>query len=130
MTEPSHLSPEQTARVVEIAMDLARGGGTEDLLEFIEHGLPVNTVDHEGNSLLMLAAYRGHPRTVAALLRAGADPDLRNDRDQSTLAGAVFKGEDEVVRLLLDAGADPEVGTPSARQAADMFGQHHLFGQS
>lgn len=127
VTEPTHLTPEQTARVIEIAMDFAREGRTTELLEFIEHGVPANTVDQEGNSLLMLAAYRGHPQTVSALLRAGADPNLRNNRDQSTLAGAIFKGEEEVARLLLAAGADPDAGTPSARQTAAMFGQNHLL---
>lgn len=121
------LSPEQTARVVALAMDLARDGRTAELLEFVDHGLPVDTVDGDGNTLLMLAAYRGRAETVQALLRVGADPDLRNGRDQSPLAGALFKGEDEVARLLLDAGADPDAGTPTARQAAEMFGRSHLL---
>lgn len=127
MNESFRLTPEQTARVVEIAMELAREGRTGELIEFIEHGLPADTVDHDGNSLLMLAAYHGHTQTVAALLQAGADLDLRNNRDQCSLAGAIFKGEGEVTRVLLAAGADPDAGTPSARQVAEMFGQSHLI---
>ena len=38
------------------------------------------------------------------------------------LAGAVFTKEPQVVRALLDAGADPRAGTPSAVDAARMFG--------
>ena len=71
--------------------------------------------------MLMLAAYHGHPPLVAALLEAGADPDLLNDRGQSPLAGAAFKGHVEVARVLLAGGADPESGSPSARETAQYF---------
>ncbi|MBM7090042.1 ankyrin repeat domain-containing protein [Streptomyces sp. NPDC012461] len=121
------LTAEQTERVVAIAMDLARAGETEELSGFVEHGLPVDVTDAAGNTLLMLAAYHGHAGTVRALLRLGADPDLRNDRDQSPVAGALFKGADEVVQVLLEAGADLDAGTPSARAAAAMFGRAHLL---
>ena len=108
-------------------MDLARQGRTGELVEFIDHGLHVDVRDHDGNSLLMMAAYHGHPETVAALMTRGADIDLRNARDQSPLAGAMFKGEDEVARLLIDAGADLDSGTPTVRQAAQVFGRTHLL---
>lgn len=121
------LDAEQLGRVVALAGDLAREGRTADLLEFLDHGLPVDVVDAEGNSLLMLAAYNGAVETVSALLSRGADPDLRNARDQSVVAGALFKGEDEIVRALVAAGADLDAGTPTARQAAAMFGRDHLL---
>ena len=123
----SELIPEQTERVVALAMDLARGGETDELLAFIEHGLPVNCADPAENTLLMLAAYHGHAATVSALIERGADVDLRNDRDQSPVAGALFKGVDDVVAVLVAAGADLEAGTPPARAAAEMFGRTHLL---
>jgi ankyrin repeat protein len=121
------LSPEQTERVVAVALDLARAGDTAELLDFVGHGLRVDTVDPDGNTLLMLAAYHGHVVTVEALLAAGADPDLRNHRDQSPIAGALFKGADDVVRALRAAGADLDAGTPTAREAAVLFGRQHLL---
>lgn len=126
MTE-SPLTPEQQARVVAIAMDLAREGRTAELLEFLDHGLPIDVEDRDGNTLLMLAAYHGHADTVEALVGRGADVDRRNGRDQSPVAGALFKGEDSVVRILVDAGADLDAGTPTARAAATMFGREHLL---
>jgi len=75
----------------------------------------------------MLAAYHGRTATVRMLLERGADPDTRNARDQSPIAGALFKGEDEVVAVLLEAGADVDAGTPSAREAAALFGRQHLL---
>ncbi|WP_069815537.1 ankyrin repeat domain-containing protein [Streptomyces sp. TP-A0874] len=121
------LTPEQTERVVAIAMDLAREGDTGQLVEFIDHGLPVDVADPADNTLLMLAAYHGHAGTVRALLDRGADPDRRNARDQAPIAGALFKGADEVVAVLREAGADLDAGTPSARAAAAMFGREHLL---
>src|SRR3954451_25456510 len=93
----SELTPEQTERVVALAMDLAREGQTDELVQFVDHGLPVNCLDPAANTLLMLAAYHGHAHTVSALIERGADVDLRNDRDQSPVAGALFKGADDVV---------------------------------
>ncbi|MFB7504154.1 MULTISPECIES: ankyrin repeat domain-containing protein [Streptomyces] len=121
------LTPEQTRRVLAIAMDLAREGDTGQLVAFVEHGLPVDASDAAGNTLVMLAAYHGHAGTVQALIGLGADPDLRNARDQSPLAGALFKGADDVVLVLRRAGADPDSGTPTARTAAAMFGRGHLL---
>jgi ankyrin repeat protein len=126
MTE-SPLTPEQQARVVAIAMDLAREGRTAELVEFLDHGLPVDIADRDGNTLLMLAAYHGHADTVETLVARGADVDRRNDRDQSPVAGAIFKGEESVVRILVEAGADLDAGTPTARASAAMFGREHLL---
>ncbi|KQZ70316.1 ankyrin repeat domain-containing protein [Nocardioides sp. Root151] len=124
MTE---LTPEQTERVLALARDLARAGETTQLLEFLDHGLPVDATDAGGNTLLMLAAYHGHAATVSALVERGADVDQRNDRDQSPVAGALFKGADDVVAVLVTAGADLDAGTPTARAAAELFGRTHLL---
>lgn len=121
------LTPEEQQRIIDIAMELARTGQTGDLLDFLDHGVPVDMQDRDGNSFLMLAAYHGRDETVRALVARGADVDLRNARDQSPVAGAVFKGEDAVVRALVAAGANVDVGTPTARQAAEMFGRQHLL---
>jgi hypothetical protein len=124
----THLNPEETARVIELAMHFAREGMTEELLGFVEHGLPLDVQDPEGNTPLMLAAYHGHADTVRQLIERGADVDLRNTRNQAPVAGALFKGEDEVVRLLIGAGADLDAGTPSARDTAAMFDRLDLLG--
>jgi uncharacterized protein len=121
------LTPEQTEQVVRMSLDWARTGRTEELAGFVEHGLPVDVTDEDGNTLLMLAAYHGHVATVRMLLDRGADPDRLNGRGQAPVAGALFKGEDEVVRSLVAAGAGLDHGHPTARQAAAMFGQEDLL---
>lgn len=114
--------------MVELSMHFAREGMTEELVGFLDHGLPADVQDAEGNTPLMLAAYHGHPATVRALVDHGADVDVRNNRNQSPVAGALFKGEDEVVRLLIGAGADLDAGTPTARDTAAMFDRLDLLG--
>jgi len=122
--------PEIDPRAVELAqqmLDMARRGDAAQLTPLLDAGVPVDMADTSGNTLLMLAAYNGHPETVRALIERGADVDRLNDRGQSPLAGVVFKGEDEVVQVLLDAGADPDKGTPTARATAQMFERPDLI---
>ncbi|MEU1052781.1 ankyrin repeat domain-containing protein [Streptomyces sp. NPDC005876] len=122
--------------VVELAtkiFDLARQGRTDELVAYVDAGVPVNLTNDRGDSLVMLAAYHGHADAVRALLARGAEADRINDRGQTPLAGAVFKGETDVVKALLEAGADPAAGTPSAVDTARMFARTEvleLFGAS
>jgi hypothetical protein len=107
--------------------NLARAGDTAAIAAYLDAGVPVNLTNDSGDSLLMLAAYHGHPDTVHALLERGADPGRPNDRGQTPLAGAVFKKEPGIVRALLDAGADPAAGHPSATETAAMFGNEDFL---
>ncbi|GAB0106188.1 ankyrin repeat domain-containing protein [Nocardia sp. JMUB6875] len=120
--EPNDLDPE----VLELAskiFDLARSGDAATLGAYLDAGVPVNLTNDNGDTLLMLAAYYSHPEAVNVLLERKADPNFGNDKGQTPLSGAVFKGSDEIVQALLAAGADPNAGSPSARDAAEMFGQ-------
>ncbi len=119
---------EKTIELAHQMFDLARQGETERLAAYVDAGVPVNLTDAQGNTMLMLAAYHGHPATVTLLVERGADPDRANDRGQSPLAGAVFKDEGGVVTALLAADADPDAGSPTARETAAMFGRPDLFG--
>lgn len=101
--------------------DLARDGRTEDLNAYLAAGLPPDLTNDKGDTLLILAAYHGHPGTVAALLGHGADPERTNDRGQTALVAATFQRSAESVTALLDAGADPAHGTPSALATAEYF---------
>lgn len=127
------MSDEPDERLVDLAhemFDLARAGEGQRLAAYVDAGVPVDLTDAAGNTLLMLAAYHGHARTVGLLAERGADADRVNDRGQSPLAGAVFKDEPDVVRTLVDVGADPDAGTPTARETAAMFGRADLFGRA
>ncbi|MGW2887983.1 ankyrin repeat domain-containing protein [Streptomyces griseoruber] len=116
--------------VVELAtkiFDLARQGRTEELVAYVDAGVPANLTNDRGDGLVMLAAYHGHADAVRALLARGAEADRINDRGQTPLAGAAFKGEADVIKVLLEAGADPSAGTPSAVDTARMFARAELL---
>lgn len=61
------------------------------------------------DALLLLAISEGRYRAVKWLLRAGADPNIRNMFGLPVLMTAIARKQAEVVRLLLDAGADTQV---------------------
>ncbi|QMU68812.1 ankyrin repeat domain-containing protein [Streptacidiphilus sp. P02-A3a] len=131
MTEAAQSEPIDPA-VVELAgrvFEAARTGDAAALAGFVDAGIPANLCNDRGDSLVMLAAYHGHAEAVRVLLARGADADRANDRGQTPLAGAVFKGEPEVIDALLDGGADPYAGSPSAADAAQIFGRTELVAR-
>ena len=122
--EPPPTAPGLDAETLAFAhrmFDLAREGSTAELAAYVDAGLPANLTNDKGDTLLILAAYHGHPETVAGLLARGADPARVNDRGQTPLAAATFKRCGEAVTALLDAGADPAQGTQSALATAEFF---------
>ncbi|WP_422933945.1 ankyrin repeat domain-containing protein [Sinomonas sp. P47F7] len=118
--------------VVELASRLfeaSRAGDEPTLKAYLEAGAPSSLANQAGDSLVMLAAYHGHAGVVRLLGDHGADVAAANDRGQTPLAGAVFKGYGDVVEALLELGADPDAGTPSAREAARMFGRQEMLAR-
>jgi ankyrin repeat protein len=101
--------------------DLARDGEAARLAEYLDAGLSPNLTNDKGDTLLILAAYRGHPETVRVLLDHGADVTRANDRGQTALAAAVFKQSEQTVQLLVAGGASPDDGSPSAIETARFF---------
>ena len=69
--------------------------------------LGANGQDEEGWSVLHSAILRNEPTIVAALLRAGADPNVRNKLGATPLHTAAFARDNPTtVKALLKAGAD------------------------
>lgn len=118
MTEPLD---DETLAFAQRVFDLAREGATAELAGLLDAGLPPNLTNHNGDTLLMLAAYQDHPATVRMLLEHGADTARVNDRGQTALGAAVFRRSEASVQALLAHGADPGLGAPSAREVAAFF---------
>lgn len=118
-------APELTDEQVEFLnsmFDLARDGKTQNLLDLIDQGIPVNLTNSKGDSLLILAAYNDHSELVSGLLQRDADPDRMNDRGQTALSCAVFRQNEDITVQLLQAGADAHLGPQNPFAVIDMFG--------
>jgi ankyrin repeat protein len=64
-------------------------------------------VDANGSTPLLLAASNDDAAQVKQLLKAGANPNVRNKLETTPLLEAAFHSNGEVIKALLDAGADP-----------------------
>ena len=120
---------EETLAFLQQVFQLVRGGQAEEFREYLVRGLPPNLRNEKGDSLLMIAAYNGHPDVVKLLLEHGADAELANDRGQTPLAAAAFKGDIDVINILLDSGADVDGGVDGGRTAlmtAAMFNRTEI----
>nr|MBL8455438.1 ankyrin repeat domain-containing protein [Zoogloeaceae bacterium] len=87
------------------ALSSARLGDTPQLVDLLKRGVSPDTVDEQGNSLLMLAAREGQVPTVKTLLGYKPKVSHRNQAGDSALMLATLRGDGEMVELLLEAGA-------------------------
>ncbi|WP_199182369.1 ankyrin repeat domain-containing protein [Cryobacterium sp. Y11] len=122
MNENSVNENTPSPQVIEGVFDLARDGLTGPLGEMIDAGVPINTLNPRGDTLLIVAAYQQHAETVAELLRRGADSSVINAMGQTAISCAVFRNNEAILRVLLEADADPLLGTHSGVAIADQFG--------
>lgn len=90
----------------EDSLSSARLGDTQQLVKLLNRGVDPDTVDGQGNTLLMLAAREGYADTVKALLKYRPKLSARNQAGDSALMLAVLKSNAEIVDLLLAAGAE------------------------
>lgn len=117
--------PELTDEQIEFLnslFDYAREGKVLSLSSAIDQGIPVDLTNHNGDTFLILAAYREQTDVVEAILERKADVNVLNNRGQSALTCAIFMQNEEISRLLLDAGADPDLGPQSARATLSAMG--------
>lgn len=122
---PPHDQPNLTDEQVEFLnslFDYAREGKVLALSSAIDQGIPVDLRNHNGDTFLILAAYREQFSVVEALLQRGADVNALNNRGQSALTSAIFMQNTQISKALLDAGADPDLGPQSARATISAMG--------
>ena len=93
------------AATLDDALSAASMGDAKELVSLIQRGLDPDTVDAQGNTLLILAAREGHTAAVEALAKNRARLDYRNPAGDSALMLAVLRGHEDAVRALIKAGA-------------------------
>jgi ankyrin repeat protein len=67
----------------------------------------VNAAEADGSTPLLWAANLNDADLVSRLLKAGANPKVRNQLGSTPLAEAAFSSNTETMKALLEAGADP-----------------------
>ena len=80
-------------------------GDAKALASLLQRGIDPDTVDAQGNTLLILAAREGKTAALEALLKYRVRIDYRNPAGDSALMLAVLRGHDDAVGALLKAGA-------------------------
>ncbi len=104
-------------------------GNAGDVSQLLSSGADPNTEGPGGNSVLMLASFRGASEIVKMLLDKGADMNARNPMGNTALMIASRRGYPQVVKLLLDKGADPNITGPggfTALQIAERWNHHNV----
>ncbi|OJH40344.1 ankyrin repeat domain-containing protein [Cystobacter ferrugineus] len=86
--------------------ELAERGGLDVIMALLEHGADVNTwnVGRDVTPLLV-AVFEGQQAAVKALLKAGADPNVRSSEGDTPLRACAGVGALGIASLLLGAGA-------------------------
>jgi uncharacterized protein len=86
--------------------ELAERGGLDVLMALLEHGADVNAwnVGRDVTPLLV-AVFEGQQAAVEALLKAGADANVRSSEGDTPLRACVGVGDLGIASLLLGAGA-------------------------
>ncbi|NBE56138.1 ankyrin repeat domain-containing protein [Streptomyces boluensis] len=94
--------PDQNRRL----LDAARRGDAADVRAALDVGARVEARDEELRSPLLLAALGNHVAAAAVLVRAGADPDAQDRRQESAWLVTGVTGSVPMMRVLLPAQPD------------------------
>ena len=94
-------------------------GDSFDAIAVLKRGLDVNSVDRNGDTLLIQGVRRNMPEFIDYLVKRRARLNLRNKNGESALSIASFTGQLPLVKLLVEAGADVNLyGWPPLSYAA------------
>lgn len=75
----------------------------------------VNAAEADGSTALLWAANLNDADIAARLLKAGANPKVRNQLGSTPLGEAALNSNTELIKALLDAGADPNTVGPDGQ---------------
>lgn len=84
-------------------------GDLHALAAALADGVDIDARDAQGRTAILSATVARQPAAVAALLDAGADVDLQDDRLDNPLLYAGAEGLLDILRLVNAAGADPAI---------------------
>jgi uncharacterized protein len=87
--------------------ETARDGDVAGIERLLAEGLPVDAQDADGRTPVMVATVARRTDAVRALVDAGADVDIRDNRLDNVFLYAGAEGLLDILRIANEAGADP-----------------------
>lgn len=94
------------AGVYDEMLGALKAGDTAAAVALLDRGVDVNTVDREGNTLVMLAVRDDNAELLDQLLLRRARVNVRNRHGDTALRLAAFAGKLTFVQRLVEAGAE------------------------
>jgi len=91
----------------QLAVAIKSGQRTAAFDMIAKKSADVNAAEADGSTPLLWAANLNDADLASRLLKAGANPKVRNRLGSTPLAEAALNSNTELIRALLDAGADP-----------------------
>jgi ankyrin repeat protein len=99
------------------AFDIARKGSVSDMEKlYLQNNAVANAVDSSGNSVLILACYRGNTPVAKYLAEKTTDINYKSKQGTALMA-AVMNGDASLVDFLLQKGAKPDSTEESGKTA-------------
>jgi ankyrin repeat protein len=87
--------------------DAARVGDVDAIRVMLGQGEPIDAVDADGRTPVMVATVARQTEAVRVLVDAGADVDVRDNRLDNVFLYAGANGLLDILRIANEAGADP-----------------------
>jgi uncharacterized protein len=91
------------------ALMVAAESGNVDIVRLLHAaGCDINAQNNNGETALLAKVSSGHPHIamITTLLELGADPEIRDDYNNTALLAASRKGEEDRILPLIEHGAD------------------------
>jgi ankyrin repeat protein len=82
------------------------------------YGTDPNARDNDGRTALILCSWLEDERgsdIADRLIKAGADPDIADNKHMTALIWAVYEGKENTAKVLIDAGADLDLTDENGR---------------
>lgn len=101
-------------------MHAAWRGAADMLNALLDHGVPLDACNDDGNNALWLACVHGEPGPIRTLVARGVPIDHQNAVGATCLMYAASAGKAGVVETLLQLGANPHLSSQDDFSALDM----------
>jgi ankyrin repeat protein len=104
LAAPAEINPASTAKLA-VAIKSGQRASAIDMIA--KKSADVNAAEADGSTPLLWAANLNDTDLALRLLKAGANPKVRNQLGSTPLGEAALNANNELIKALLDAGADP-----------------------